>query len=69
LVKEKVIYIVISIDMNRPASPHPIKLKTILEDYESKTFQTSTQNYQYEKLISELEEIKNDIKEIKNKLK
>ena len=55
--------------MNRPASPHPIKLKTILEDYEAKTFQTSTQNYQYEKLISELEEIKNDIKEIKNKLK
>lgn len=54
--------------MDRPPSPHPIKLSTILENYEKKTFHTSTQNYQLEKLAKELEEIKNDIKEIKNKL-
>ena len=54
--------------MNRPPSPHPIKLSTILENYEQKTFQSSTHNYQFEKLVHQLEEIKNDIKEIKNKL-
>ena len=54
--------------MDRPPSPHPNKLSTILEDYEKKTFYSSKQNYLYEKIISELEEIKNDIKEIKNKL-
>ena len=54
--------------MNRPPSPHPIKLDTILENVEVKTFTQSNKNFKYDKIIVELEEIKNDIKEIKNKL-
>jgi len=54
--------------MNRPPSPHPIKLNTILENFEVKTFTQSNENLKYDKIMAELEEIKNDIKEIKNKL-
>tara|TARA_B110000858_G_scaffold100430_1_gene115403 strand:- start:224 stop:379 length:156 start_codon:yes stop_codon:yes gene_type:complete len=50
--------------MNRPPSPHPIKLSTILENYKQKTGHTLRQNYQFERVVQQLE----DIKEIKDKL-
>ena len=54
--------------MDRPPSPHPKKLATILEQYESKTFVNSNNNYTLSMILAELKEIKEDIKEIKNKL-
>ena len=50
--------------MNRPPSPHPSKLATILENYETKSFDNNKLNT----VISKLEEIKEEIKEIKEKL-
>ncbi|MGI9554337.1 MAG: hypothetical protein ACR2M6_00050 [Vampirovibrionia bacterium] len=54
--------------MNRPPSPHPIKLATIREAHELQIEQTSTQKMVLDQLLAELKEIKQDIKEIKKKL-
>jgi hypothetical protein len=54
--------------MNRPPSPHPIKLATIREAHEFQVEQTSNQKLVLDQLLAELKEIKQDIKEIKKKL-
>jgi hypothetical protein len=54
--------------MNRPPSPHPIKLATIREAHEFQIEQTSNQKLVLDQLLAELKEIKQDIKEIKKKL-
>mgnify|MGYP006082905649 CR=1 FL=1 len=54
--------------MNRPPSPHPNKLATIMEDYELKTFNKSTHRDCFEKVLNELKEIKEEIAEIKSKI-
>ena len=54
--------------MNRPPSPHPIKLATIREAHELEIEQTSNQKMVLDQLLAELKEIKQDIKEIKKKL-
>ena len=54
--------------MNRPPSPHPIKLATIRETHELYVEQTSNQKLVLDQLLAELKEIKQDIKEIKKKL-
>lgn len=54
--------------MNRPPSPHPIKLATIRETQELHIEQTSDQKFILDQLLTELKEVKQDIKEIKKKL-
>lgn len=54
--------------MERPPSPHPNKIKTILENYEINAESTVEQPGVLERLLSELNAIRKDIKEIKRKL-
>lgn len=54
--------------MNRPPSPHPNKLATILENYELKTFNNVTQKQYFERVLNEIKELKEDIAEIKSKI-
>lgn len=50
--------------MNRPPSPHPNKLPTILENFETPPLHPSV----LEQILYELNAIKRDITEIKKKL-
>jgi|32_taG_2_1085360.scaffolds.fasta_scaffold165992_2 hypothetical protein len=54
--------------MNRPPSPHPNKMATILENYELTTFNKATHKHYFEKVLNELKEIKEEIAEIKSKI-
>lgn len=54
--------------MNRPPSPHPIKLASIREHFETTTYTNANTQCDLQKILNELKEIKKDIEEIKNKL-
>lgn len=52
--------------MERPPSPHPKKLATILENYELNAFNEATNKVNIAKVITKLEKISEEIKEIKD---
>lgn len=55
--------------MERPPSPHPNKLRTILENYEMNADDfVNTNPGSLERVLLELKSIKKEIKEIKDKL-
>ena len=55
--------------MERPPSPHPNKLRTILENYEMNADDFVNPNPgSLERVLLELKSIKKEIKEIKDKL-
>lgn len=54
--------------MNRPPSPHPNKLATIMENYELNTYNNATQRHYFEKVLNEIKELKEEITELKSKI-
>jgi hypothetical protein len=54
--------------MERPPSPHPNKLRTILENYEMNADDFNKRPSDLERVLKELITIKEEIKEIKDKL-
>ena len=54
--------------MNRPPSPHPNKLATIMEDYELKTFHSATKKLYFEKVLQEIKELRKEVDELKSKI-
>lgn len=54
--------------MDRPPSPHPNKLRTILENLEMNADDLKKRPSDLERVLNELIDIKKDIREIKDKL-
>lgn len=52
--------------MNRTPSPHPIKLASIPEDFETTTYTNACTQCNLKKILKEIKEIKNILKKLTN---